>query len=104
MIHSIYGGGPLYPLVFDHISIFNRGRGGGDGIVSDGGNSGGLYINNVDISTTGTPLKVGYGGIGGGASGPCTAGGGFGVYVDHSTFNSAFSVTRSRTAMDGTST
>ncbi len=90
VIHSIYNGGPIYPLVFDHIGIFNRGGGGGDGIVIDGGNSGGTYINNVDVAVTGTSLKVGYGGIVSDTNGPCTLGAGFGLYVDHSTFTSYF--------------
>lgn len=91
VIHIMYqNGASLAPFVFDHIGIYNRGIGGGDGIVNDGGNSGGLYISNVDVATTGTALKIGYGGYGGGANGPCTAGGGFGAYVDHSTFTSYF--------------
>ena len=71
VIHTVYQNStPLYPFEFDHISIFNRGIGGGDGIVVDGGNSGGTYVNNVDISASGTPLKVGYLP---GANGPCSS-------------------------------
>jgi len=91
VIHTVYQNATsLYPFVFDHIGIYNRGMGGGDGIVNDGGNSGGLYISNVDVATTGTSLKIGFGGIGGVGSGPCTSGGGFGAYVDHSTFTAYF--------------
>jgi hypothetical protein len=91
VIHTVYQNATsLAPFVFDNLSIFNRGIGGGDGIVSEGGNSSGLTIKNVDVAVTGTGLKIGYGGIAGGANGPCTGGGGFGAYVDHSTFTSYF--------------
>lgn len=91
VIHTIYQNATsLAPFVFDHISIYNRGIGGGDGIVSEGGNSAGLYINNVDVATSGTAIKIGYGGIGGNTNGPCSSGGGFGAYVDHSVFTSYF--------------
>jgi hypothetical protein len=90
-IHIAYANATsLFPFVFDSIGIFNRGVGGGDGLVDEGGNSGGLYINNVDFAVTGTALKIGYGGIGGGSNGPCTGGGGFGAYVTHSTFTTYF--------------
>ena len=92
-IHVFYENSvPVYPIVIDHVAIYNRGIGGGDGIVNDGGNSGGLYISNVDIAVTGTPLKVGYSSTfyGTAADGPCTLSGGFGLYVDHSTFTSFF--------------
>jgi len=91
VIRTIYQNATsLAPFVFDHISIYNRGVGGGDGIINEGGNAAGLYINNVDVATSGTALKIGYGGIAGGANGPCTAGGGFGAYVDHSVFTTYF--------------
>jgi hypothetical protein len=91
VIHTVYQNSTsLFPLIFDHIGIFNRRNGGGDGIVSEGGNSGGLYIDHTDISTTGTALKIGYGGTGGSSAGPCTSGGGFGNYVSVSTFTTYF--------------
>jgi len=91
VIHVVYQNGtPVAPIVIDHIGIANRGLGGGDGIVNDGGNSGGFTVQDSNVSVTGTSLKIGYGGIGGGANGPCTEGFGFGAHIDHDTFTSYF--------------
>ena len=92
VIHIVYENSTgVFPIVIDHISINNFTVGGGDGIITDTG--GGIYINNVDVVTTGTALKAGYPTSSGtllGGTGSCRFGSGFGLYVDHSTFTTQF--------------
>ena len=94
MIHVVYANRTdVFPIVIDHIAIQNYEVGGGDGIITDTGGS--IYINNVDVVTTGTALKAGYYSPGGsgtilGGTGSCQYISGFGLYVDHSTFTSQF--------------